>query len=221
MTTASYTLISPAPGSASLDEGFFEITNHGDLAVSKFLEQFKTLPRFETLMRILTDQVQEIEVVLWDLLTERALNTAIGVQLDVIGRIVGQGRLGLEDDDYRVLLQARILVNRSDGEIETMLQLVRLMVDPDDDTTLTEPEPASMLIVTDTAISFDASLAFLMLNLAKAAGVRLVFVYLPQDPDDTFQFSSQLGVVETDANQGYSLSTTPTVGGGYAGAFAS
>jgi hypothetical protein len=59
------------------------------------------------------------------------LDTAIGDQLDIIGEIVGQGRQVdfeptggskpiLSDEDYRVLLKAKIAKNMWDGKIDSL-----------------------------------------------------------------------------------------------------
>ena len=49
----------------------------------------------------------------------------MGVQLDVIGRIVGQARLGADDPTYRLYLKGRIAALRSNGVPEAVYRVFR------------------------------------------------------------------------------------------------
>jgi hypothetical protein len=157
--------------------------------------------------------VQELEVAIFDLLTERALGTAADVQLDVIGKLVGQERLGLADEDYRTLIRVRIRVNRSDGHADQLIEILQLMAPLLDPTNIiyTEHYPAEVHIeLGDPIGSVDPDLVFLMLNQAKAAGVRLLFMFSPDLESETFAFSSGASVLDTD--RGFATST-PGEGG--------
>lgn len=220
MTTATYTI---DPGNEStdvLEPGLFEILNHCDLAKAKLLDQFKTKPRIESLLcDVFIDQVQELEVALFDLLTERTLDTAIGEQLDVLGRILVQPRMELSDENYRALLKARVLANRSDGQAETLIGIVVLVQGAGVDVTLTEPDPATAFITVLTPPVFDPVVLFGVLKDAKAAGVRLVYVFILEPEDETFQFS-ETDVIEVDADEGFGDAFIAALGGSLAGAFA-
>jgi len=222
MTTAARYIVDPGVGSlAVLEDGLFEITNHCALAKAKLLEQFKTKPRIESILcDVYIAQVQDLETALYDLITERTLDNAVGAQLDILGEVIGQGRLGLDDDDYRALLKARVLANRSDGQAETLIGIMVLVYGVGADITLTEPDPASVRIVVLTESVFDPEILFGVLMDAKSAGVRLVYVYIEQDADETFQFASG-AVSEFDADEGFGDSGDPDVGGGFAGALSS
>ena len=65
----------------------------------------------------------------------RSVDTAVGVQLDMIGEIVGQERGGMVDDDYRRFVRARIAANISDGRVFDLIKVATLVVN-DDDTTI-------------------------------------------------------------------------------------
>lgn len=84
------------------------------------------------LVRALAGQWQGLEDALQQLYTERGIDTAVGAQLDLVGAIVGQPRNGLDDDDYRRLVSARSVVNRSDGAIERIIKVTRLVIDDED-----------------------------------------------------------------------------------------
>ena len=61
--------------------------------LERLLQQFKDRPRIAALLCAFVRQVQELEDAAWQLLTERHVDAAIGVQLDALGRIVGMETL--------------------------------------------------------------------------------------------------------------------------------
>lgn len=71
-----------------------EITpiNHIELGLSRLAAQFKTAKNLNDFLTIFLNQNQELENTFFDLLNKRDLDSAVGAQLDVIGRIVGQPR---------------------------------------------------------------------------------------------------------------------------------
>jgi hypothetical protein len=54
----------------------------------------------------------------------------IGDQLDKWGGLVGESRGGLEDDDYRRFIRARVLVNRSKGSTDELVKIMQLVTAP-------------------------------------------------------------------------------------------
>jgi hypothetical protein len=77
--------------------------------------------RLNKLINIFADQVQEIEDTLDDVENKCDLDTAIGTQLDGLGEIVNEPRLGRSDIDYAAALRVRIAINDSCGEIPILL----------------------------------------------------------------------------------------------------
>jgi hypothetical protein len=83
---------------------------------------FKSQPNIRAWLAAYMQELQEIEDATWGVLTMRFLATAEllsppatnGV-LDVIGALVGQTRVGLDDADYQTLIFLRIAVNRATG----------------------------------------------------------------------------------------------------------
>lgn len=220
-TTALYTIDPGLPSSAVLAEGLFEILNHCDLAKAKLIEQFKTRPRIESLLcDVFIQQIQELEVALFDLRTETTLDDAVGVQLDVLGVIIGQGRLGLGDENYRVLLKARVLANRSDGQLETLIAILVLIYGEPVTIVATTPDPASVRLEVLSPATFDEVVVQGILEDAKGGGVRLVYVFIEQAVSLTFSFADG-AVAEIDPNQGFADSVAPGTGGRLAGVLAS
>jgi hypothetical protein len=163
-----------------------QITDHADRAVDRLPMQNKGVASIEGLVRAFANQIQDLENAYFGLLVLRQIGIATGSQLDVIGKIVGAPREGLGDDDYRLRIRAQILVNRRSGEIETLLQIARLLIAGTP--TLEEFEPACAILTARGLTFLPAGPTELanMLRNAKAAGVRLLTEYFTTDPGDTF-----------------------------------
>lgn len=58
----------------------------------RLVTQYQNSPLFKALIKVFTDELQETEQVMQDLLNLRQLDVAVGDQLTIIGRIVGQDR---------------------------------------------------------------------------------------------------------------------------------
>lgn len=80
------------------------------------------------LVAVCAAAVQPLEDCLQQLLLQRALDTAIGAQLDVIGDLVGEPRNGLDDDDFRRFCRAAIATHRSRGTTEDLLRILDLVI---------------------------------------------------------------------------------------------
>lgn len=146
--------------------------DHEDEGVALLIEQFKNKTFIEILVRALMAQVQELEVALFDLLLKRALDTAVGAQLDVIGKIVGQDRGIFDEVTYRTWIRGRVLVNRSSGTVDQIVELVNTLLPDGSSLVVTEYYPAAFQIeVTGTVPDwFGNALAPIILE-AKAVGI--------------------------------------------------
>jgi len=105
------------------------ITDHVQQALDRMLEQYKGKPRIEGVITSFTEQTQDSEDVIHGLTSDLAIATAIGIQLDLIGTIVVQDRLGFSDDIYRRLLLAKIGENVSKSTPENVIDVVKLLTD--------------------------------------------------------------------------------------------
>lgn len=105
-----------------------KITDHPEQAVARLIQVFRGKKRFEAVIRAFGRQVQELEDAFWQLLQEQTVDTAIGAQLDVLGRIVGERRGGSSDADYRLRIRARIRTNLSTGTIDDIYAVFRALL---------------------------------------------------------------------------------------------
>lgn len=104
-----------------------KIEDHEDIALSRFTQQYEDAENLKNLVRLSARRTQALEEVLWDLLRLRNTPLAVGEQLDRLGRIVGERRLGRSDSDYRSGIILRITLNRSSGDPETIIEFLRAL----------------------------------------------------------------------------------------------
>ncbi len=104
-----------------------KIENRSDQAVGHLIQQYKDKVVFEGLTRAVTDQLQLVENMLWDIYEKRWLPNATGAQLDGLGSIVGEDRQGRNDDDYAIRIRARIAINTSKGTAEDLMKVFKIL----------------------------------------------------------------------------------------------
>lgn len=109
------------------------ITDHEERAV-ELLERVGIVPRgggerWRALIHALASRVQELEDLAFAVLTESRLPLAEGVHLERWGEIVGERRGAVSDDgEYRRLVNARLLANRSNAQVARLLEVAALLV---------------------------------------------------------------------------------------------
>lgn len=173
--------------------------------------QFRDKPNIKAMVAALAEQVEGLEDALLDVYATRNLETAQGTQLDVLGRVVGLERQGLTDEEYRLHLRAKILLNRSSGtpgEIFDVFSL--LMSDVGTLPVLSEQFPAAFVLQLDGYPLAYAVLFAQFLRQAKAAGVLAQMAYQETADADTFDF------FENSTGTGFTDEATGLTGGDWA-----
>ena len=162
------------------------------------------------LLKLAADEIETVKELFEQIEIFRDIDQAEAAALDNIGRNVGQQRGATNDEIYRVLIKSRIARNLSGGDINTVIRVIALTLNTDVENveiielwnTLDE-EPAAVQINIPTAllneINFSITQFGRLVNRIVAAGVRANVLF-----EGTFQFSSQLDVVETDIDTGFS-----------------
>lgn len=179
-------------------------------ALSVLLQQFRGKPVFEQVIRSYAAQAQALEIVFWQLQVLRTIDYATGVQLDGLGGIVGEPRLGRPDEEYRSAIRSRIRLNRSFATVEEILALMRLVMPFG--YTLTELGYATFeLEVVDTVGTPALSAVFTALHRVRAAGVRSDLLFHGTDIEEVFTLASG-DTDELDALKGLADDTSTTGG---------
>lgn len=146
----------------------------------------------QKVLRILLSPAASLESAMRQVLLLRGIGTAVGVQLDVLGAIVGRAREGEPDDEiYRRYVRAQITTNKSDGTINTILKVAGLVVsDPSATFTLHNYGIATYSLEV-SGIALTEAVAQVLVRMiikATAGGVRAIVEYATSDADDVFRY---------------------------------
>lgn len=154
-----------------------KIENHVEKALARLPGKLNGPEKISQLLSILSQESQNIEEAFWQLFTERGVDTAEGVTLDAIGNLVGQKRGGLDDDNYRRLVRARISVNRSKGKQSDILKIARSIIDDPNAHLILETTGAAAATLTIEGIVLTNDVANFVIDFisdAVVAGVRIL-----------------------------------------------
>jgi hypothetical protein len=174
---------------ATLWEDDIAPVSHVQLGLSRLLAEYQDYtdhPRVHDFLRTFLTQNQNLEDVSWQVFVERWPLTAVGVQLDVLGRLVGQGRGGRTDDQYRLWILARIAVNRSNGKIEELINILEIL--GPETIEIWESYPAE-LHISVTGMT-DGDQVGELIGEAKAAGVTLHWLWTADSETSLFRFGA-------------------------------
>lgn len=164
-----------------------KITDHEARAKARLITQYKNSVNIEKIISIYAKKIQEIEDQAFKLLDERSIDTAVGYNLDVLGIILNEPRIGLSDDDYRLLLKAKIAQNVSEGTIEDIIGIFRMLLRPEQ-IYLNEVYPAGFELTSVGATMPITSNERVKeaIRRAKAAGVQIVDIKVVNENEFAF-----------------------------------
>lgn len=190
---------------------YTKISTHVRDGLGLLLGQYKGRPRLAALISSYLRRVQELEDAAWDVRVKRFVDDAADAQLDAIGRIVGEQRLGRDDATFRLFILARIRVNMSFGHADDVIDVLNVVETAD--FVLHEYYPATMFAEYSDDLTVDAVVLIEIARMAKSAGVRLQILYGDEEVgDDAFSFCAG-SATETTTTEGFGLANENT--GGY------
>lgn len=172
---------------------------------SRLYTQFRHATSWQAWCDLLGQQFDDLETAGQTLLTMLDVEASEGAQLDVIGRIVGQPRNGVDDDIYRLYLNARALANKSAGTVEDIFKVMRALYGQ------TEAQPryfggwvkqfairvAAVLTRSEALIGVD------FLGDAKEAAARGILEWIESPPASMFQFDGTASPTGLGFDVGY------------------
>ena len=178
-------------------------------------------PNIVALLSIYLSRFNDLEACYYALLTQRTIYNSVGVQLDLIGKIVGQPRGGLNDADYQRYLFARIATNNSEGLTEEMITVAKLVLnDPTFKIGVYSLPIDSIEVIVTGNVMTDATAAILVgfLQTAKMAGTKLdlrtqgfadaVTFFTPYTSFLNGALGSGQTIITVDTTAGYPLTGT-------------
>ena len=104
-----------------------QITDYGPIVDNLRIEFYNGSNLISGIAKGDNPQYEELEQVNFDLIEKRWLDTAEGVQLDVLGEILDIERFGRDDESYRTLLQLKVKINVGSGTPELLIESVKLL----------------------------------------------------------------------------------------------
>jgi hypothetical protein len=111
----------------SVETELGSVTAHRHKAKERTIERWKSPEGYAAVRDSYADEIQELENALWSIKSSKLVDDAFGASLDLLGRIVGEGRNGRTDPGYRVRIKARIRVNQSFGTPSDLLAVCALL----------------------------------------------------------------------------------------------
>lgn len=230
MTALPYTLPTLLPGGSAVydvtadatgggDGTLRALTSHCEAGKALLIAQYRDKPRIAALLCAYLDRVQSVDDATARLYEHGlSLETAQGVHLDLIGKIVREARDGRDDDSYRRGLRVRVLVNRSQGRIRDLIAVAALYEGAGVTVRIREYQPARLVVYMGGIVSTDPDGLHKRLRQAKAAGVALQTVTHPAPPDGSRIFALGNGAASADTtNTTTGLGWTGDTRGGYLG----
>ena len=105
-----------------------ETDEHVSSFEGRLTNPYQDKDTFTSLAQIVGKYANELEGVFQDIRVAKTIAGAVGVQLDVIGKTLGQPRGNAPDDaTYRLYLFARVLTNESSGTVDELSAIAKLI----------------------------------------------------------------------------------------------
>ena len=185
-------------------------------AYARLPKMLQDKPLLRALLCAIVTPTQALQDAWTQMATLRWLSSATGAQLDIIGRIVGQPRAGMDDDTYRIYLSARIATNRLRGTTNEILKIASLVVDDGDAVFVLKNENVATYTLTITETDIDETLANILISFvlsATSAGVRPIVI--TQNTDDAHAFTCALSAFASGSISVGATSVTVTSTAGF------
>jgi hypothetical protein len=182
--------------------------------LSRLYFQFRDDPTWKLWCTdVIGPQAQDLEDAAQTLLGALDIDASQGLQLDLIGRLVGQPRGGVDDPTYRIYLRARIRANRSSGGPEDIYAVFAalLQLSAPGSMSIHDGGTASLLLtivppITDT----QAQVGAIFLKASKDAGVRALLAWQEQPDAQTFTTAAAASLSAAVSIGASSLPITPS-----------
>lgn len=149
---------------------------HEETAARKLAPPFWGKPNVAALLGGFTREIQRLEDDLWLMLELRTLPLADLPRLKVLGKLVGQPRLGFGIEAYRLLIEARALANVSRGRASDLLAVLNLLLGVGDYVLLAVGNATLYLSALQPVSEEGAAMVEQILPDTRTAGVGLQFL---------------------------------------------
>lgn len=141
--------------------------------LANLLHQWKDKEKVIGVIQSILETAQVAEDQRWQLLTERGIYEAVGEQLDILGRLVGELREGRDDDKYRAAILARSVIDSCDGTPDGVMSAVSV-ISGYDAVKLWEHQPAMSITLTGGVVDNTTATTVELLNPVGVRGLLAV-----------------------------------------------
>lgn len=182
-------------------------------AIARLTDLYRTKPNVRALVETLAERFAAEDAVECELYRTQWISTATGPLLTAIGELVGEPRLGRADDLYRVWIQARVRINRTQGTIPDSYHLIRLVAGKDAQIIYTPEYPAAYVLEVNGGTPVDPNEMYKLLDAVRPAGVGMSLIYTPyEDPATLFTLADADVLITDDPDKGLA-DPAQTIGG--------
>lgn len=175
-----------------IDDGYFIVdSKYGKYelnGISRLTNQFGETPLIQGFVAAMLAPISDSELLADAVKNERWISTAIGKQLDGCGYIVGESRMGRDDDAYRAAILFRVFVNTSNATPSDLIHGLRYLTSPDDIQYI-EQYPTTAMLFTDGPNVQD-NIQTVMQDLSPAA-ISQVPIMVSFSRKSPFRFSKE------------------------------
>lgn len=185
------------------------IVDHVSRGVAQLISQFRAQPEVVAHLTAYLNWIQKLEDGIWQIIESRTLEGE-GVQLDVIGKLLGLGRggfdrAGADDESYRAALAIRIRVLRSFGTLKDFEEVLTLLTQLMGGTWRMREKFPMRIVIDLYGVSYDPYLVAEVLIGAKLAGVALELRWTSDPAAFVFRFA--YGTTEHSSDAGFNNGT--------------
>ncbi|MCP4482085.1 MAG: DUF2612 domain-containing protein [bacterium] len=189
--------------------------NYIEHGLNRLITQYKNSKNLKKLLTVFLEDKQGLENEIQSLYERLDIDNKTGFELDQVGKLVGQERLGFADDIYKVLIYSRIAINSSGGTPENIINLFKILMGTEG-VQYRELYPASIQIWCKGSLPYLKEILIpyivnaLQTILPAGVGLNHVGVY---DEDSPFTFAEEDGLISLDGKDGFDDENDLSIGG--------
>ena len=207
---------------ADIGEPQPHITTHVDDGIKRLVYALSCAPELKRLLTIFLTKIQEMEDVM-DAVRPSTLfrvDTAVGVQLDQLGTILGLSREGWDDATYRIYLRTQSLLILPDRRTQRkLLEVIRSLMNTEAGTILYSEYRAKTYTIQVAGVDLDELITWL--RFIERCRPATYIAQIIWNPDGAFGYEDESGTVATTVEGFSDESETIDVGGPYSAVISS
>lgn len=171
------------------------IRDHEEVSARELAPPYWGKPNVAAVLLSFVREIQTLEDTLWEMLELRTIENADLTRLKVLGKIVGQPRLGFDEEQYRTLIQARARANVSKGTARDLREVLTVLLGDASAFNMTEGGNATLYVSSlEPLTETEVAMVNEILPDTRAAGVGLQFLWA--ETADVFVWGDLWGTPE-------------------------